>query len=130
MCFSCHWFTCKTVSLVDKPGRPNGPIEFSDLTEDSVTLTWKPPTSDGGTPITSYTVEYRDTRKTTWMRAGVVLGNKTFTLRTDKLIEGNEYVFRVIAVNAEGDSKPLDGSDPVTPMKKTGGTHFYLLKQK
>ena len=100
------------------------------MTEDSVTLTWKPPTSDGGTPITSYTVEYRDTRKTTWMRAGVVLGNKTFTLRTDKLIEGNEYVFRVIAVNAEGDSKPLDGSDPVTPMKKTGGTHFYLLKQK
>jgi hypothetical protein len=49
--------------FLDKPSKPVGPIEFSDITKDSVTLSWSPPTKDGGLPITNYIVEVKDSKQ-------------------------------------------------------------------
>lgn len=45
----------KSISLfavLDKPAAPEGPLEVSDVTKDSATLSWNPPKDDGGSEIT------------------------------------------------------------------------------
>ena len=109
--FKCH------CSSSDVPGKPKGPLEISNVTENSADLQWKPPESDGGTPLTSYIIEMRPDSRSTWTKAGSVDGTTTnFTV--PDLREGTEYYFRVIAVNAEGQSEPLQGKDTAKPTKK------------
>ena len=110
----------------DKPSKPIGPIKFSDIKKDSVTLSWQPPESDGGLPLKNYVIEYRDARRTTWMRAGSAPPDST-TFTCPNLMEGNEYVFRVIAVNDEGDSAPLESKESVKPQKPTSKYTKYSL---
>lgn len=47
------------LSILDVPGKPEGPISHKDMMGDSMTLTWKPPKDDGGSDITNYIVEKR-----------------------------------------------------------------------
>ena len=103
--------------LTDKPSAPEGPLKFSDLTENSVELSWKPSKSDGGTPITNYNIEVRESRRSMWGKAGSVDGQTTKFI-AKKLVVDNEYIFRIKAVNSEGESQPLEGAESVTPKKK------------
>lgn len=48
------------VLVVDRPSPPQGPMEATDITPDTCTLSWKPPLDDGGSPITNYVVEKMD----------------------------------------------------------------------
>ena len=96
------------------PDRPEGPIEYPEITKDSVTLSWQPPNKDGGSPLTGYVIEKRDARRTQWVKAGSV-DKDTTSFTAAKLLEDNEYVFRVIAVNAEGESEPLESKDVAKP---------------
>jgi len=41
----------------DKPSAPRGPLEVSDVTRSSVTLSWLAPTLDGGAAIVAYVIE-------------------------------------------------------------------------
>lgn len=102
--------------FADKPSAPEGPLEVTDVTEKSAVLSWKQPKSDGGSPLISYIIEARDTRRTTWKKAGEINPAATeFTARD--LTVGNEYVFQIIAVNKEGQSSPLQMKDNVKPTK-------------
>lgn len=103
----------------DKPSPPEGPLVASDITADSATLTWKPPKSDGGSPLTGYVIEKRDVRKTTWTKVASV-DAKTLTCVATKLLEGTPYLFRVMAVNKEGSSLPLESEDEIVPKKPAG----------
>ncbi len=47
------------------PGAPSQP-DVTDINANSMTLHWSPPSSDGGSPITGYIVERRDTSKMSW----------------------------------------------------------------
>lgn len=40
------------VVVVSKPGVPRGPLTYDGITQDSVSLSWHPPTDDGGSDIT------------------------------------------------------------------------------
>jgi len=51
--------TCK-VLVVDKPSPPLGPLDVSDITPETCSLSWRPPHDDGGSPITNYIVERMD----------------------------------------------------------------------
>ena len=42
----------------EKPGRPGVP-EITSIDRTKIGLKWKPPKSDGGSPIFNYVVEYR-----------------------------------------------------------------------
>ena len=98
------------------PDKPEGPVKISDITKDSATLSWQPPTKDGGSPLTGYIIEQRDTRRAQWVKAGTV-DKDTTSFTASKLLEDNEYVFRVMAVNAEGESEPLESKDMAKPTK-------------
>lgn len=45
------------VTVVDRPGPPEGPLLVTEITPDSCHLTWTSPKDDGGSPITNYIVE-------------------------------------------------------------------------
>lgn len=75
-------------------------------------MSWTAPASDGGSPLTTYIVERRDSKRNTWMSAGTMKPEETeFTVT--KLIEGNEYLIRVFAENSVGASEPTE-TEPVT----------------
>lgn len=105
--------------ITDKPSPPEGPLQASDITADSAVLTWKPPTSDGGSPLTQYIIEKRDSRKTTWSKVASV-DAKQLTCTATKLLEGTPYLFRVVAVNKEGASLPLESEKEVVPTRPPG----------
>ena len=62
---------------------------------------------DGGCPIEKYVVEKQDIGRGDWISAGEVNGNST-SLHVTRLTPGKEYLFRVRAINKEGESEPLE----------------------
>jgi len=108
-------FLCFTV----KPEPVSGKLRTSDLDQDSVTLSWQPPLSDGGSPITKYAIEYRDSTSPTWKPMGDV-PKSTTTYRVKDLVEGTEYDFRIFAENAVGRSTPVETDKSVKPMRELG----------
>uniref|UniRef100_A0A1I7XRB2 non-specific serine/threonine protein kinase n=1 Tax=Heterorhabditis bacteriophora TaxID=37862 RepID=A0A1I7XRB2_HETBA len=95
------------VIVIDKPSSPNGPLDVLDVYADHCTLDWRAPDDDGGIPIDNYVIEKLDTTTGRWVPAAKVPGGQT-TAVVDGLIPGHEYKFRVAAVNAEGESEPLE----------------------
>ena len=110
--------------ISDVPDKPAGPVAVSDITKDSVTLSWQPPNKDGGTPLTGYVIEQRDTRRGQWVKAGSV-DKDTTSFKATKLLEDNEYIFRVIAENAEGQSNPLE-SQPARATRPKGKIQLLM----
>ena len=100
-------------------------MEISNVTNNSADLAWNPPKRDGGTPLTGYVIEYKIDSREFWSKADVVNANIT-SYTVTKLSEETEYYFRVIAVNAEGYSKPLESTDVTKPMKKIGKMFHFL----
>jgi hypothetical protein len=72
------------------------------------TVSWTAPSSDGGSPITSYTVTSSSGHNTT------VLGSETSAV-VSGLTDGRSYTFTVVATNAVGDSPASVPSNSVTP---------------
>lgn len=105
--------------FLDVPSAPVGPLEISDVTENSCLLKWKPSEKDGGKPITKYVIEIRESRRSMWSQSGTVEPNVT-TFSPKNILIGNEYYFRVKAVNEEGESAPLEAQELVVPKKKIG----------
>ncbi|ELT96018.1 hypothetical protein CAPTEDRAFT_139703, partial [Capitella teleta] len=94
----------------EEPGKPDAP-EVLEVMETSVNLKWTPPKKDGGSPITNYIVEYRTKGDIKWKTATREVKTTEFTV--EKLVEGNEYVFRVVALNKVGESEPGAPSQPI-----------------
>ena len=87
-------------------GVPSAPENLTAVEGDeSVTLTWEAPTSDGGASITGYTYRYR-TSGGTWLpsRDGTTLNATTLYIRDtiSNLTNGTPYTFEVWANNAQG----------------------------
>lgn len=68
-------------------------------------ISWNPPLDDGGSAITNYIVEKRDTNREIWMT--VTSSTTKTTCKVPKLIEGREYIIRIYAENMYGISEPL-----------------------
>uniref|UniRef100_A0A8C7YJ88 Titin n=1 Tax=Oryzias sinensis TaxID=183150 RepID=A0A8C7YJ88_9TELE len=88
------------VKVLDRPGPPEGPISIYGVTSEKCSISWKPPLQDGGSDVSHYVVERRETSRLVW----TVVESKvqTLNLKITKLLPGNEYIFRVIPVNKYG----------------------------
>lgn len=93
-----------TLTVLDKPGKPEGPLKVDNIHKEGCSLKWNPPLDDGGVPIDHYVVEKMDTISGRWIPVGRTTEPK---IDVENLVPGQEYKFRVSAVNAEGESEPL-----------------------
>ncbi|KAG7522564.1 titin-like [Solea senegalensis] len=106
--------TCK---VLDRPGAPAGPLEVSGLAAEKCTLSWGPPHETGGADIMYYIVEKCETSRVSWTL--VYSDMMATTCKITKLVKGNEYLFRVRAVNKYGEGENLESEairaiDPFT----------------
>lgn len=106
-----------TVTVLDKPGKPEGPLRITDVHKEGASLKWNPPLDDGGVPIDHYAVEKMDMDTGRWVPAGRC---KEPHLKLDNLTPGQEYKFRVAAVNAEGESEPLEAEQTIVAKNPFG----------
>ena len=94
----------------DVPGKPGTP-EIADVTSTSLTIKWKPPDTDGGSPITNYVVEQSERFSPRWNKiSSDNLTECEFTIKN--LPEGQTYQFRVSAQNKAGVGKPSAATEP------------------
>ncbi|CAG2170584.1 unnamed protein product [Oppiella nova] len=106
-------------SPFDKPSAPLGPLLTSNNTEDSFTLSWNPPESDGNSPILEYIVEKKESDKKVWQKVGSVDGNKQ-SIDVINLKKETAYHFRITCRNKVGTSLPLAPEETITPKGRYG----------
>ena len=98
------------VLIVDRPSPPQGPLDVSDVTPDTCTLSWKTPLDDGGSPITNYVVEKMDSNGT-WVKISSFVRSTHYDVMG--LEPNKKYYFRVRAENQYGLSDALVRDDAV-----------------
>uniref|UniRef100_A0A8D0FRM1 Titin n=1 Tax=Strix occidentalis caurina TaxID=311401 RepID=A0A8D0FRM1_STROC len=95
---------------VSEPPSPPAKVVLVDVTRNSVSIKWEKPESDGGSKITGYIVEMQTKGSIKWSACTQV---KTLEATITGLSMGEEYSFRVIAVNEKGKSDPRELGIPV-----------------
>lgn len=98
------------------PGKPTKPSGVSGSKQ--VTLNWPANGDDGGDEVTDFKIQFKIANTDTWSDFTDEVSSAAGALVTG-LTDGTQYVFRVAAYNAAGDSAWSDPSDPVTPYSKT-----------
>uniref|UniRef100_A0A7N6A2Q1 Roundabout, axon guidance receptor, homolog 3 (Drosophila) n=1 Tax=Anabas testudineus TaxID=64144 RepID=A0A7N6A2Q1_ANATE len=93
------------------PGPPHKPI-VTDVSKNSVSLTWQPNAHEGGAAVTSYIIEaFSQSAGSTWQTVADMVKMETHTITG--LLPNTVYLFIVRAVNAYGLSDPSPISEPV-----------------
>lgn len=91
--------------VIGLPSTPE-PVSTEIVDRDAMSVTWRKPSTDGGSPITDYIVEKRDTSG--WSKVANVPSSR-LSYTVPYLINGKEYQFRVTARNKVGSSEPVTG---------------------
>lgn len=103
--------------------------EIADKTKHSVTLSWKPPERDGGSPIKGYIIQIQDEGKSDWVRVNdpdTLHPTTEFTVPS--LRELKRHRFRIIAVNdiGESDPSPRTGEVLVEDIQRMSHSTFWI----
>ena len=101
---------------------------MTGVTQNSVSLKWNEPDSDGGSEITNYVLEAREGVRRGWNRVGSVDVTEDCQYTVPLLTEGAQYVFRVAAENAIGVGEFAELSQTVVP-KSQFGKRNLVIKQ-
>jgi hypothetical protein len=100
------------------PGLPTGVTAAAGSQQ--ALVSWSPPSSNGGTPITGYDVEYSANGGSSWTSASTAFHTSAATTETvSGLANGTAYVFRVAAINAIGTGGYSAASASATPAPST-----------
>jgi len=97
---------------------PPGQPKVNGTTPTSVALSWDKPTDDGGGKIQGYIVEVKK-KGGDWEDA-TPFPVKENEMTVPNLKEGEEYQFRVKAVNEAGPGTPSTATQPVVAEKPKG----------
>ncbi len=81
------------------------------VTKEGASLSWSPPTKDGGSPITNYILEMRRVGDVKWHTIPKDK-NKDTKFQVPPLEEDENFEFRVAAENKAGAGPPSDPSKP------------------
>ncbi len=81
----------------------------------SVTLTWSAPAFNGGSPVSSYAIQYSSNNGLTWTAFPQAASTATTTVVTG-LVNGRTYVLRIAAVNTAVSGSWSAQSNRVTPL--------------
>ncbi|KAF6776198.1 hypothetical protein AHF37_04474, partial [Paragonimus kellicotti] len=100
------------IKILGPPASPQGPLEVSNIKADSCTLSWRPPTDTGGSPITHYVVEKQDLNTGDWTPVSKFVRTPEYDVLG--LEEGKKHKFRVRAANEFGLGEPLELERPFT----------------
>uniref|UniRef100_A0A3Q3D8U8 Roundabout, axon guidance receptor, homolog 3 (Drosophila) n=1 Tax=Hippocampus comes TaxID=109280 RepID=A0A3Q3D8U8_HIPCM len=101
----------QTTEPFQLPGPPHKPI-VTDVSKNSVSLTWQPNAHEGGAAVTSYIVEaFSQSAGSTWQTVADMVKVETHTITG--LLPNTIYLFIVRAVNVYGLSDPSPISEPV-----------------
>uniref|UniRef100_A0A3B4GDG9 Titin n=1 Tax=Pundamilia nyererei TaxID=303518 RepID=A0A3B4GDG9_9CICH len=103
------------------PSAPEN-LYVTDVTSDSASLAWTKPLHDGGSLITGYVIEAQKKDTDQWVHVATI---KALDYTVTDLIEGAEYTFRIMAVNASGRSDPRE-SRPAVIKEQTSAPSFDL----
>lgn len=105
--------TNEMVDLIfqDEPSKPKN-VEVTDWDKDHADVQWTRPDNDGGSEITEYIIEVKDKFSKDWVKKKKVPASQT-SCTVDDLKEGQQYEFRVRAVNKAGPGEPSDATKPI-----------------
>lgn len=123
------------------------------MTKTSFTIKWEPPENDGGTPITDYIVEIKETSKKAWRRVSILIftsqalksklytnisvyytlfqvastkGDVTNVIISD-LKTDTSYNFRITAKNSVGTGPPYEAEEAIIAGKRPSELINYSL---
>lgn len=116
-------FTSSTVSPLSNEVTPVGvvyvpspPLNVTvDPADHAATVSWTAPTSNGGAPIISYTVQAYDSHGNAVSGATCTVNAPGLSCTVEGLSLGADYTFKVVATNVAGDSDPSQPSDSMSP---------------
>ncbi|XP_030650021.1 myosin-binding protein C, cardiac-type [Chanos chanos] len=106
-----------SIQIVDLPGSPQN-LKVMDIWGFNVALEWKPPKDNGNCDITGYTIQKADKKTMEWFT--VYEQYRRTNCVVSDLIMGNEYIFRVYAMNMVGLSPEPCFSKDSAYIQKTG----------
>jgi titin len=95
------------------PAVPTSVVGAADSRQ--VSLSWTEPSSNGGSPITDYTIQYSSNGGSNWTTFPHSASTAT-TATVRSLTNGTSYLFKVAAVNAAGAGNWSANSDAVMPL--------------
>lgn len=101
------------VKVIGRPSAPEGPLVFEEVQANSVKVSWKAPTDDGGSEILGYIVERREAARNAWYTVDSRVTETQLVVKGLK--EGTEYHFKVTAENSFGVSSSLKSEQPLVP---------------
>ncbi|XP_078017588.1 myosin binding protein Ca isoform X2 [Epinephelus lanceolatus] len=113
------------VKIVDVPNPPEN-VKCTSVGEDCGTITWDPPSFDGGVPIKGYLMERKKVGSSRWTKLNFDVYEST-TYEAKKMIEGVLYEMRVFSVNGIGISQPSANSKPFMPIAPTSEPTHLLV---
>uniref|UniRef100_A0A8C4S4R9 Titin n=1 Tax=Erpetoichthys calabaricus TaxID=27687 RepID=A0A8C4S4R9_ERPCA len=106
--------TSRLIKCREPTSTPSAPtvVKVTDTTKSSVSLEWTKPVFDGGMEIIGYIIEKCKASLDDWHKVNLeTCINTKFTVT--ELEAGEEYKFRVRAVNGAGKGEPCEVSNPV-----------------
>ena len=114
-------------SLIAFLGCPSAPqnIHATDVWRDHIAISWDSPETDGGSPLTGYVVQCRDSFESTYRLLATVKPDMTSYTATG-LQEGRDYYLRVFSQNAAGLSEHPVELLPAVKARLPFGTQLFL----